>query len=71
MLRRLRSALDELSVDWGVHVQLGAILSSALGIPPMVAGLTVLCTGLALYEPICEIVGGKVAPSAMPNVAFI
>ena len=43
-----------------LRMQLGAMLSYALGIPPMVAGLTVLCTGLALYEPICSIVGGEV-----------
>lgn len=54
-----------------VNEELGAILSSALGIPPMVAGLTVLCTGLALYEPICEIVGGKGASfNPSQNFAF-
>ncbi len=51
--------------------QLGAIASAALGISPMTAGLAVLCTGLALYEPICAIVGGQGASfNPSQNFAF-
>lgn len=47
------------------------MLSDALGIPAMTAGLTVLCTGLALYEPVCKLVGGEGASfNPSQNFAF-
>ena len=47
------------------------MLASALGIPPLAAGLTVLCTGLALYDPLCGLVGGKGASfNPSQNFAF-
>lgn len=47
------------------------MVSAAFGISPMAAGLAVLCTGLALYEPVCTIVGGKGASfNPSQNFAF-
>ena len=57
------------ALNFHVFVQLGAILSEWLEIPPMTAGLTVLCTGLALYDPICRRIGGDSA-SFSPAVNF-
>lgn len=54
-----------------VNEELGAMASAALGISPMAAGLAVLCTGLALYEPLCAAVGGKGASfNPSQNFAF-
>ena len=38
-------------------LQLGAMLAET-GIPPFAAGLAVLLTGLALFDPVAQIVGG-------------
>lgn len=51
------------------YVQLSALLSDALGIQPLAAGLTVLCVGLALYEPVCAKLGNAQA-SFSPAVNF-
>lgn len=62
-------AMPKLQIS--VILQLGAMASAAFGIPPMTAGLAVLCTGLALYEPICKTVGGKGASfNPSQNFAF-
>lgn len=61
-------------ISWlptSVLLQLTVMLADALGVPGLVAGLTVLCTTLALYDPVCALVGGQGASfNPSQNFAF-